>query len=394
MGLKSYIKRAALFIIKGIPEYKTTIEVKLSSPSAALKGRNILITGGNRGLGYCFAKKCVSEGANVIITGRDEIKLKKAAIELDCKFLVLDSSDFASMDSIFLDAEKMLDGKIDSLISNAGISLHEGNFRNVTVDGWDAQMDTNLKGNFFIVQKFIQYLESKEDKKGNIVVITSERAKRSDDIINGCHKPKGKYIVAGDGCKWEVDMMIKLLTIIYKYTCAMEPFWVGASFSITLLAAVAMRKRHNLKRVIAVCFTILYLCLVYTSTVLSRSAGEEMKFKLTPFWSYAQWRQGNEIFLQYIILNLLLLLPVGVSLSCIWGDKKKVLLAGFGFSCFVEISQLLSRRGLMETDDVIHNTMGVFLGILLHFTAVKIWKKNEKIRHVSQLNHQNNGKII
>lgn len=173
-------------------------------------------------------------------------------------------------------------------------------------------------------------------------------------------------------------MMIKLLTIIYKYICAMEPFWVGASFLVTLLAAVAMRKRHNLKRVIAACFTILYLCLVYTSTVLSRSAGAEMKFKLMPFWSYAQWRQGNEIFLQYIILNLLLLLPVGVSLSCIWGDKKKVLLAGFGFSCFVEISQLLSRRGLMEADDVIHNTMGVFLGILLHFTAVKIWNKMKK----------------
>lgn len=188
MGLKSYIKRAALFIIKGIPEYKTTIEVKVSSPSEVLKGRNILITGANRGLGYCFAKKCVSEGANVIITGRDEIKLKKAATELNCKFLMLDSSDFASIDSVFWDAEKMFNGKVDSLISNAGISLHEGNFRNVTIEGWDAQMDTNLKGNFFIVQKFIQYLESKDNKNGNIVVITSERAKRSDDIPYGLTK--------------------------------------------------------------------------------------------------------------------------------------------------------------------------------------------------------------
>lgn len=188
MGLKSYLKRAALFIFKGIPEYKTTVEVKVSSPSEALKGRNILITGANRGLGYCFAKKCVSEGANVIITGRDEQKLKKAATELGCKYLVLDSSDIDSMDSIFLDAEKMFNGKVDSLISNAGISLHEGNFRNVTVDGWDAQINTNLKGNYFIVQKFIQYLETKEDKKGNIVVITSERAKRSDDIPYGLTK--------------------------------------------------------------------------------------------------------------------------------------------------------------------------------------------------------------
>lgn len=188
MGLKLYLKRAALFILKGIPEYKTTIEVKVSSPSEALKGRNIIITGANRGLGYCFAKKCVSEGADVIITGRNEERLKKASSELNCKYLVLDSTDVSSMDSLFFEAEKMFNGKVDSLISNAGISLHEGDFRNVTAEGWDAQMDTNLKGNYFIVQKFIQYLETKEDKKGNIVVITSERAKRSDDIPYGLTK--------------------------------------------------------------------------------------------------------------------------------------------------------------------------------------------------------------
>lgn len=188
MGLKSYLKRGIKYIISGVPTYYTNVEVKVSAPREALKNRNIIITGGNRGLGYCFAKKCIAEGANVIITGRDENKLKKASKELGCKYLILDSTDVFSMDELFVRAERFFGGKVDSLISNAGISLHEVDFRNVTSDGWDAQMDTNLKGNYFIVQKFIKYLESKEDMKGNIVVITSERAKRPDDIPYGLTK--------------------------------------------------------------------------------------------------------------------------------------------------------------------------------------------------------------
>lgn len=49
-------------------------------------------------------------------------------------------------------------------------------------------MDTNLKGNFFLVKEFIEYLEKYENKTGNIVVITSERAKRPDDIPYGLTK--------------------------------------------------------------------------------------------------------------------------------------------------------------------------------------------------------------
>lgn len=79
-------------------------------------------------------------------------------------------------------------GKIHGLVSNAGISLHEGNFRNVTEEGWDSQMNINLKGNYFMVKAYIEYLESLDDKNGNVVVITSERSRRSDDIPYGLTK--------------------------------------------------------------------------------------------------------------------------------------------------------------------------------------------------------------
>ena len=86
-------------------------------------------------------------------------------------------------------------------MSNAGISLHEGDFRNVTENGWDSQMDTNLKGNYFIVKHYIEYLEALDNKEGNVVVITSERAFRSDDIPYGLTKAASNSFIKGMASK-------------------------------------------------------------------------------------------------------------------------------------------------------------------------------------------------
>lgn len=191
MSVGTYLKRMIRYVVKGIPEYQIKVEVKESAPSAQLKGKNIIITGGGSGLGYYIAKRCIAEGANVIITGRKEEKLKQAVSVLGdcCQYLVFDVKNVFAIKEFLNEAEKKLGGhKIDGLVSNAGVSLHEGNFRNVTEDGWNLQIDTNLKGNYFLVKEFIQYLEKKENHTGNIIVITSERARRSDDIPYGLTK--------------------------------------------------------------------------------------------------------------------------------------------------------------------------------------------------------------
>lgn len=191
MELGAYLKRVARYIIKGVPEYYTKVEVKESMPTAQLKGKNIIVTGAGSGLGYYIAKRCIAEGARVLITGRNEDKLKKVVAELGtcCCCCVFDSSNVEGMNDFIIHAQRMFNGeKIHGLVSNAGISLHEGNFRNVTEEGWDSQMNINLKGNYFFVKTFIEYLESLEDKSGNIVVITSERSRRSDDIPYGLTK--------------------------------------------------------------------------------------------------------------------------------------------------------------------------------------------------------------
>lgn len=193
MGLRTYIRRGLHYIRYGEPNpiHYTTANIIVSAPENKLAGKNVIITGGGRGLGFAFAKRCVAEGARIVITGRTEATLQSACSELgeNAKYLVYDVCDISGMEGLFQKAQKLFDDeKVNCLISNAGISLHEGNFRNVTEADWDRQFDTNLKGNYFIVTQFIRYLETFDDKSGNIIVITSERGKRPDDIPYGLTK--------------------------------------------------------------------------------------------------------------------------------------------------------------------------------------------------------------
>lgn len=203
MSLKSYLKNIVKSVLnKNCGKY-TIVKVYTTAPNERLKGKNIIVTGGGRGLGYYIAKRSLEEGANVLISGRKEENLKKASMELgvNVKYLTLDVQNVKTFEDFFKEAEILFGGKIDSLVSNAGISLHEENFRNVTENGWDKQMNTNLKGNYFIVSKFVKYLESQEEKSGNIVVITSERAKRPDDIPYGLTKVATSSFIKGIASK-------------------------------------------------------------------------------------------------------------------------------------------------------------------------------------------------
>lgn len=198
--MKNIIKRILRNIVKRIPICNVVAKVYTIAPDKILDGKNILITGGGRGLGFTVAQRAVNEGANVVIVGRDEATLAKACQEVggNCQYIVCDVRDVNQFSDILNKATKMVDGaKIDCLVSNAGISLHEGQFRNVTENGWDRQFDTNLKGNYFLVKEFIQYLENQPDSKGNIVVISSERSKRADDIPYGLTKVATNAFVQG-----------------------------------------------------------------------------------------------------------------------------------------------------------------------------------------------------
>lgn len=143
-----------------------------------------------------MAKKFVSEGAEVLITGRNAKSLEQASEEIGCKYILFDSTNFDNID-VFLGEVTNVLGQIDVLVNNAGISLHEGNIRNVTLESYDAQFDTNLKSVYFLSQKFIELYENNHQHNGSILFVSSERGKYVDDIPYGLIKASINSLTQG-----------------------------------------------------------------------------------------------------------------------------------------------------------------------------------------------------
>ena len=183
--MSAKLNRFLKWIFGGVPVIRVTAHVSQSAPSGKLAGKNILLTGGGRGLGYAMAGKFIQEGAKVVICGRNPDTLKKASEALgSCAYLQLDVSQIGEFGTLFQKAEKMLGGKINCLVSNAGISLHEHSFEEVKEEDFDRQFDTNLKGPYFLSQAFIKYARQDAD----ILFISSERGFCSDTIPYGLTK--------------------------------------------------------------------------------------------------------------------------------------------------------------------------------------------------------------
>lgn len=188
---KDYIKRGLEYVKSGTPTRVTNVNVAQIQYGGILEGKKVLITGGTRGLGFAIAKRCLEEKAKVAITGRTMEGLKEAKEKLgNPKNLFLlehDVRDFAKDDDIVYKARAAMGG-IDCLINNAGISIHDIDYATCTEEQWDMQMDTNLKGVYFMTQAYMKYYNEVGKKTGKILNMVSERGLYGDDVPYGLAK--------------------------------------------------------------------------------------------------------------------------------------------------------------------------------------------------------------
>ena len=184
MGLKQYIKRGVKFILHGVPERKVYAQVSYLAPSEMLKGRTALVTGGTSGIGYEVAKAYINAGARVVITGRNEQKVKKACEVIDKEVsrkgnifgMVMNNTDVKSMPSKLQDIERVLGtGHIDILVNNAGVV--GGEVKDCTEELYNTILDTNLKGTFFLSKLVARYWVNNQIE-GNILMMGSSSSLR------------------------------------------------------------------------------------------------------------------------------------------------------------------------------------------------------------------------
>src|SRR6266513_3540563 len=123
-----------------------------------LEGKIALITGGNSGIGLATAKRFVSEGAHVFITGRRGSELAAAVKEIGRNITGVqgDVSDLGDLDRLFAQIKREK-GKLDVVFANAGVAKYAP-FGKVTEELYDSIFDINVKGLLFTVQKALPLL--------------------------------------------------------------------------------------------------------------------------------------------------------------------------------------------------------------------------------------------
>ena len=108
-------------------------------------------------------------------------------------------------------------------------------------------------------------------------------------------------------------------------------------------------------------FLAVYLAFVVFITLLTRVPILTGIAHWVPFWSY---RLGSR-YARQILLNIVLFLPLGYYSASLF-RAPHALFAAFAVSIWLEITQLITNRGMPDVDDVISNTLGALAGILLY----------------------------
>ncbi len=126
-----------------------------SNANQRLADKVAVITGGNGGIGFAIAQAFAAEGCSVVITGRNEEKLKAAAEKLassaSTSGLVVphlcDVREEYSVEAVF-DLVRQRFGRLDVLVNNAGISQAPTSVEDTSVEMWREMIDIDLNGVF------------------------------------------------------------------------------------------------------------------------------------------------------------------------------------------------------------------------------------------------------
>ncbi|MGY2119637.1 glucose 1-dehydrogenase [Nocardia gipuzkoensis] len=121
-------------------------------------GKIALITGGSSGMGLAAARRLLTEGAQVIVTGRDKTRLDAAVGELGDRALGItgDAASLADLDKLATAIHDRY-GRLDVVFANAGIGAFQP-IEEVTEAEFYRVLDINFKAAFFTIQKTLPLL--------------------------------------------------------------------------------------------------------------------------------------------------------------------------------------------------------------------------------------------
>jgi NAD(P)-dependent dehydrogenase (short-subunit alcohol dehydrogenase family) len=172
-----------------------------------LEGKIAVITGGNSGIGLATAKRFVSDGAYVFITGRRQNELDGAVSQIGKNVTGIqgDVSNLADLDRLY-NTVKDQKGHLDILFANAGI----GGFvplGEISEEHFDKIFGVNVKGLLFTVQKALPLFQD----GGSIILTASTASSKGIEALSVYSATKAA--VRSFARTWTIDLKARKIRV-------------------------------------------------------------------------------------------------------------------------------------------------------------------------------------
>ena len=157
-----------------------------------LQGQIAIVTGSTQGIGAAIARRYAKEGAKVAIVSSKSIARADVIVsEIRgdggvAEAFLADCSKVAETETLVGDVIARFGG-LDILVNNAGI-MHTASVEQTTEAIWDAQLDLNLKGAFFLVRAALP--EFRRRGRGKVINISSIWASARAPIVQPIARPR------------------------------------------------------------------------------------------------------------------------------------------------------------------------------------------------------------
>jgi NAD(P)-dependent dehydrogenase (short-subunit alcohol dehydrogenase family) len=142
-----------------------------------LDNKTAVITGGTDGLGLAIARAFIEAGAQVVVSGRDVERSKRASEQLGETFTWVqgDATDREDVERLLKTA--LARGGVDILVNNVGANIGNalGPFVDVTAQSWEATFATNVHSAFLITQRVLPKMT--DQGWGRILMMSSVEGK-------------------------------------------------------------------------------------------------------------------------------------------------------------------------------------------------------------------------
>jgi 3-oxoacyl-[acyl-carrier protein] reductase len=129
-----------------------------------LDGKTAIVTGSSKGIGYAIAETLAREGANLVVSARDEAEVQGAAERLDrmgaghVAAVRCDMRQYEDVRQLIGAAVDL--GGVDVLVNNAGVGRF-GPVDEMSLDHWHQVIETNLNGVFYACHEAVPHLKKR-----------------------------------------------------------------------------------------------------------------------------------------------------------------------------------------------------------------------------------------